>query len=375
MAGWERTGWGRTGWGRTDWGIVIAGLGLSGIGAALVWSATRHTAGSGFLLKHVVNTAVGVAGFVVVTRIDHRTLRAWAPWVYLLSLAGLLAVLSPLGSTINGSRSWIQLPGGFSMQPSELAKVALSVGLAMVLAEGRDRDRAPGARDLVAAWGMVLVPVALVMLQPDLGSAVVLVAMAFAVVAVAGAPTLLLAGTAVVGAAGVLAMFTTNLLSAYQRARLTAFLDPAVDPEGIGYQTRQVRAAISSGGWFGQGLLHGSQTQGGYVPFQQTDFVFSVAGEELGFVGAAGIVVLIVFLVLRTLVIGARSDPFGQLVCVGVAMWFGVQAFENIGMNLGIMPVTGLPLPFLSYGGSSMFAGWLALALVNNAHVSGVGHR
>ncbi len=360
---------------RTDWGIVIAGLGLSGIGAALVWSATRHTAGSGFLLKHVVNTAVGVAGFVVVTRIDHRTLRAWAPWVYLLSLAGLLAVLSPLGSTINGSRSWIQLPGGFSMQPSELAKVALSVGLAMVLAEGRDRDRAPGARDLVAAWGMVLVPVALVMLQPDLGSAVVLVAMAFAVVAVAGAPTLLLAGTAVVGAAGVLAMFTTNLLSAYQRARLTAFLDPAVDPEGIGYQTRQVRAAISSGGWFGQGLLHGSQTQGGYVPFQQTDFVFSVAGEELGFVGAAGIVVLIVFLVLRTLVIGARSDPFGQLVCVGVAMWFGVQAFENIGMNLGIMPVTGLPLPFLSYGGSSMFAGWLALALVNNAHVSGVGHR
>ncbi|MEO8827350.1 rod shape-determining protein RodA [Lapillicoccus sp.] len=375
LAGWERTGWGRTGWGRTDWGIVIAGLGLSGIGAALVWSATRHTAGSGFLLKHVVNTAVGVAGFVVVTRIDHRTLRAWAPWVYLLSLAGLLAVLSPLGSTINGSRSWIQLPGGFSMQPSELAKVALSVGLAMVLAEGRDRDRAPGARDLVAAWGMVLVPVALVMLQPDLGSAVVLVAMAFAVVAVAGAPTLLLAGTAVVGAAGVLAMFTTNLLSAYQRARLTAFLDPAVDPEGIGYQTRQVRAAISSGGWFGQGLLHGSQTQGGYVPFQQTDFVFSVAGEELGFVGAAGIVVLIVFLVLRTLVIGARSDPFGQLVCVGVAMWFGVQAFENIGMNLGIMPVTGLPLPFLSYGGSSMFAGWLALALVNNAHVSGVGHR
>ena len=364
---------GRPDWARTDWGIVIAGLGLSLVGALLVWSATRHTVGSATLLKHLVNLGVGLACFAVVTRIDHRTLRAWAPWVYLASLVGLGAVLSPLGSTINGSRSWIQLPGGFSIQPSELVKVALCVGLAMILAERRDRDQAPDGRDLVLAWAVALVPVGLVMLQPDLGSALVLVAMAFGVVAVAGASLWLLTGVAVVGAAGVVAMFTTPVLSAYQRARLTAFLDPAADPEGIGYQTRQVRLAIGSGGWSGQGLFDGAQTQRGVIPFQQTDFVFSVAGEEWGLLGAAGIVVLLTFLVLRTLLVGARSDPFGQLVCVGVAVWFGLQAFENVGMNLGIMPVTGLPLPFLSYGGSSMFAAWLALGLVNNVHVAAQG--
>lgn len=358
-------------WARTDWGVLIAGLGLSAVGALLVWSATRHTGGSSYLLKHLVNTGIGLASFVVVTRIDHRTLRAWAPWVYLASLAGLVAVLSPLGSTVNGSRSWIALPGGFSLQPSELVKVALCVGLAMLLAERRDRDLEPGARDLFCALLVALVPVGLVMLQPDLGSAVVLVAMAFGVVAVAGAPKRLLLVIAGVGVLGVVAMFTTRVLSAYQRARLTAFLDPSADPEGIGYQTRQVRLAIGSGGWLGQGLFQGHQTQGGAIPFQQTDFVFSVAGEELGFVGAAGVVVLVAFVVLRALLVGARSDPFGQLVCVGVAVWFAVQAFENIGMNLGITPVTGLPLPFLSYGGSSMIAGWLALALVNTVHLAG----
>lgn len=357
-------------WSRTDWGIAIAGLGLSLVGALLVWSATRHTSGSSYLLKHLVNTALGIGLFVGATRVDHRSLRASAPWLYLLSVAGLVAVLSPIGSTINGSRSWIQLPGGFSIQPSEFAKVAICIGMAMILAERRDRDLGPDRRDLVLAGLVALVPIALVMLQPDLGSAIVLAAMAFGVVTVAGAPKRLLAAVLVIGVAGVVAAFTTPLLSTYQRDRLTAFLDPGADPQGIGYQTRQVRIAIGSGGWSGQGLFHGGQTQGGFIPFQQTDFVFSVAGEELGFLGAAGLVLLLAFLILRTLVIGARSGPFGQLVAVGVAVWFAVQAFENFGMNLGITPVTGLPLPFLSYGGSSMFVGWLALGLVNNVHLS-----
>lgn len=136
---------------RTDWGLVIAGLGLSVLGALLVWSATRHSSGSSFLLKRVVNTGLGVALFAGVTRIDARSLRAWAPWLYLLSLGGLVAVLSPLGSTVNGSRSWIRLPGGFSVQPSEFAKVAICVGMAMILAERRDRDLGPGRRDIVLA--------------------------------------------------------------------------------------------------------------------------------------------------------------------------------------------------------------------------------
>ncbi|WP_295692293.1 rod shape-determining protein RodA [Lapillicoccus sp.] len=361
-------------WSRTDWGLVVAGLGLSLVGALLVWSATRHTSGSAVVLRHLVTTVVGMVLFVLVTKVDLRTLRAWVPWVYLASLLGLVAVLSPLGSTINGSRSWIEVPGGFSIQPSELAKVAIVMGLAMLLAERRDRDLSPDRRDLLLAGLLVLLPIGLIMLQPDLGSAIVVLAMAFAVVAVAGAPKRLLALVVALGAAGVVAMFTTPVLSGYQRDRLTAFLDPGADPQGIGYQTRQVRLAIGSGGLHGEGLFHGRQTQGGVIPFQQTDFVFSVAGEELGFLGAAGVIALLAFLVLRTLVVGARSDAFGRLVAVGVAGWFTVQAVENVGMNLGITPVTGLPLPFVSYGGSSMFSCWLALGLVNAVHL-GQGRR
>lgn len=166
------------------------------------------------------------------------------------------------------------------------------------------------------------------------------------------------------GVGVVLAAFTTPILSGYQRNRLRAFLDPTLDPQGIGYQTRQVRLAIGSGGWGGQGLFEGRQTQGGFIPFQETDFVFSVVGEELGFVGAVGMIVLIGFIVVRAVLVAGRVDPFGRLVVTGIAVWFGVQAFENIGMNLGLTPVTGLPLPFVSYGGSSMVAAWLAVGLV-----------
>jgi rod shape determining protein RodA len=150
-----------------------------------------------------------------------------------------------------------------------------------------------------------------------------------------------------------------------------AFADPQADPQGIGYQTRQVRIAIGSGGWQGQGLFEGRQTQGGFIPYQHTDFIFSVIGEELGFIGAAGLLLLLGFVIVRTVVVAARAqDAFGRLMALGVAAWLTFQVFENVGMNLGLMPVTGLPLPFVSYGGSSMFACWLAVGLVNNAHLS-----
>jgi rod shape determining protein RodA len=177
----------------------------------------------------------------------------------------------------------------------------------------------------------------------------------------------------VAGGGAVTAAFLTPVLSGYQRNRLRAFLDPSLDPQGIGYQTRQVRVAIGSGGLGGQGLFEGRQTQGGFIPFQETDFVFSVAGEELGFLGAAGIVVLIAFIVVRCVVVARRADAFGRLVAIGVAVWMGVQAFENIGMNLGLMPVTGLPLPFVSSGGSSLIASWVAVGLVGN--VAAASHR
>jgi rod shape determining protein RodA len=216
--------------------------------------------------------------------------------------------------------------------------------------------------------------VLLVMAQPDLGSALVLVALALGVLVVSGAAWPWLAGVLVAVVTAVTAAFTTPVLSPYQRDRLTAFLDPSADPLGIGYQTQQVRAAIAGGGWGGQGLHAGELTGSGAIPFQETDFVFSVAGEELGFVGAAFVVVLLGLVVARVALAGTRTDdPFVRLVCWAVAAWFAVQSVENIGMNLGLLPVTGLPLPFLSYGGSSMFACWAAMGLV--VAVSHEGHR
>jgi len=360
-------------WSRTDWGLFIGGLGLSLIGALLVWSATRHQSGSQYLARHLLNTGIGMALAAALTLVDFRGLRAYAPWLYLVSVAGLVLVMTPVGSTINGSHSWIQLPGGFSVQPSEFAKVALCVGLAVILAERGERGQPPAHRDVALAWVVAGIPIGLVLLQPDLGSAVVLAAVALGVIAVSGAPKRWVVAVMAVVLIGIAVAWTTPVLSQYQRDRLTTFANSSADPQGIGYQSHQVSIAIGSGGWQGQGLFQGRQTQGGFIPYQQTDFVFSVAGEELGFVGSVGLLLILGFLIVRTLMIAVRAkDVFSRLVALGVACWFTVQIFENVGMNLGIMPVTGLPLPFVSYGGSSMFACWLALGLVNNAHLSGL---
>lgn len=353
-------------WLRIDLGLFIGATGLTIVGILLVWSATRVESGGAVALKQAVAALIGMGLAIIVTRIDVRLLRAAAPLLYLAALAGLVAVLSPLGRQVNGSRSWIGLPGGFTLQPSELMKVALVIGLAMILAERTDRRERQRHRDIALAWGLAGLPILLVLAQPDLGSALVLVAMSVAVIAAAGAPRVWTIAVVVAGVATVAAAFTTPLLSPYQRDRLRAFLDPSLDPQGIGYQTRQVRIAISSGGLDGQGLFAGRQTQAGLIPYQESDFIFSVAGEELGFLGAAGLIVLLGFIVLRALVVARRADTFGRLVSTGIGVWLGVQAVENVGMNLGLLPVTGLPLPFLSYGGSSMIAAWLAVGIVGN---------
>lgn len=361
---------------RSDLVLIVAALTASGLGALLVHSATRSEAGSAYLVRHLLNLGIGVLIALVAVRLDRSLLRTLAPFVYLAGVLGLVLVLTPLGTEVNGSRSWIRLPGGFSVQPSELAKVGLCVALPMLLAPAAERGQRPRAREILLAAVITGVPVLLVLAQPDLGSALVLVALALGVLVVSGAAWPWLAGVVVAGTAAVVAAFTTPLLSTYQQDRLTAFLDPGTDPLGIGYQTQQVRSAIAGGGWGGQGLYAGELTSAGTIPYQETDFVFSVAGEELGFVGAAFVIVLIALVVARIALAGARSrDPFVRLVCWGVATWFAVQAVENIGMNLGLLPVTGLPLPFLSYGGSSMFACWAAVGIVVTVTSESTGLR
>jgi rod shape determining protein RodA len=361
---------------RLDWVLALAVTALLAIGTVLVWSATRQReldAGldpQGFLKKHLLNIAIGLALAVVTTLLDYRMLRAYAPFVYGFSVLGLLAVLSPLGSTINGSHSWIQLPGGFSTQPSEFAKVALCVALPMILAERRDAETEPRLSDVLLTLGVAAVPVGLILLQPDLGTTVVTGFIIIGILAVAGTPMRWIAGLLAIGSVGVLVAIKLGVLATYQVNRFAAFANPQLDPQGVGYNVNQAKIAIGSGGLLGKGLFHGSQTNGKFVPEQQTDFIFTVAGEELGFVGAAAIVLLLLVILWRAVRIAMLAeDLFGVLMATGIVCWFTFQAFENIGMTLGIMPVTGVPLPFVSYGGSSMFANLMAVGLLQNVHV------
>jgi rod shape determining protein RodA len=359
---------------RLDWVLFLCALTLSLGGAVFVYSATR-VVGPGddptaFLKRHFINLAIGLILAAATMLFDYRTLRAYAPFVYVASILGLLAVLSPLGTAINGAQAWILLPGGFSVQPSEFMKVALVVGLAMLLAERRDAETEPQFRDVLTALLIAAVPLALVMLQPDLGTAVVMGMIVLGILAVAGVRLTWLAGLLVLGVVGAFVAVHVGVLDQYQIDRLLAFANPDLDPQGVGYNTNQARIGVGSGGLLGAGLFQGSQTGGAFIPEQETDFIFTVIGEELGFVGSAGIVALFALLLWRAGRIAMRAeDLFGTLVATGILCWFTFQMFENIGMVIGIMPVTGVPLPFVSYGGSSMFANWMAIGLLENVHL------
>jgi rod shape determining protein RodA len=358
-----------------DWWLLVAVAALVAVGGLLIWSATQERQVSlggdpqAFLKKHVVNAILGVALGTVAALIDYRTLRAYAPIVYGASCLGLLVVLSPLGVTINGAHSWIVLPAGFQIQPSEFAKLAIVVGMAMLLGEKRDGESSPRDSDVLQCLALCALPMLLIMAQPDFGTTMVFIFTILGVLTVAGAPGRWIGGLLLAGviAGGVVA---PHVLEGYQLDRFRVVADPGIDLKGVGYNTNQARIAIGSGGLFGKGLFQGTQTQGRFIPEQQTDFVFTVAGEELGLVGGAGIICAIGVVLWRGLRIAARAtDPFGRLVAAGVVSWFGFQSFENIGMTLGIMPVTGLPLPFVSYGGSSMFANLMAVGLLLNVHM------
>jgi rod shape determining protein RodA len=214
-----------------------------------------------------------------------------------------------------------------------------------------------------------IVPMVLVAKEPDLGVTIIMMLTLLGLVALSGIRLTWLVGLVGAGVLSVVTVLQLHLLKAYQLGRLTAFAHPAADPQGSGYSAAQAKIAIGSGGIFGQGLFHGQLIAGNFVPEQHTDFIFAVAGEELGFVGAAVIIVLLAVLFLRALRIAARAeDQFGMLVASGIAIWFAAQSFINIGMTVGIMPVTGLPLPFVSYGGSAMFADMMAVGILQAVH-------
>ncbi|MEU0687654.1 rod shape-determining protein RodA [Streptomyces uncialis] len=363
---------------RLDWPILLSALALSLIGAVLVYSATRNrtelTGGDpyNFLFRHLLNTGIGIALMIGTIWLGHRNLRTAVPILYGVSVFLVLLVLTPLGATINGAHAWIVIGGGFTLQPSEFVKVTIILGMAMLLAARVDAgDRAhPGHRTVVQALGLAVIPIVIVLLMPDLGSVMVMAMIVLGVLLASGASNRWVFGLLGTGALGAIAVWQLNVLDEYQINRFAAFANPELDPAGVGYNTNQARIAIGSGGLSGMGLFKGSQTTGQFVPEQQTDFVFTVAGEELGFIGAGLILVLLGVLLWRACRIARETtELYGTVVAAGIIAWFAFQSFENIGMTLGIMPVAGLPLPFVSYGGSAMFAVWVAVGLLQSIRV------
>jgi len=365
-----------SGFGNFDKLLNFAVVGLLLIGTMLVYAGTREWFRSYgldpeyYFKRHTLNIIIGGLLAYGTTLIDYRLLRAYTPIVWLAAVFGLIIVLIPgLGSEINGARAWISLPGGFQLQPAELAKIAIIVGMKMIVSDRDQSDKDPTDLDVLKALAIAAVPVLLIVAQPDLGTVLIISAAVVGMIGASGAPARWVIGLLLAAIVGVFAAVQTGAVSSYQVARLQSFVDPSADPQATGYQLRQSRITIGSGGLLGKGLFEGPQTNGRFVPEQQTDFIFTVAGEELGFIGCSIILFLYTLFFIRAFAICRRSsDLFGRLVCIGVIAWFAFQTFENIGMTMGLMPMTGVPLPFLSYGGSSMFANLIGVGLLQNVH-------
>jgi rod shape determining protein RodA len=350
-------------------------------GTLLVYAATRNWyAANGFdpeyyLKRHVINIAIGTLLAWGTTVVDYRLLRAYTPVLWIIGILGLTAVLIPgIGDEVNGAQAWIGLPGGFQIQPAELAKISIIVGMSMILSERTHDTDAPQHTDVLQALVVAAIPVLLILSQPDMGTVFIIGIAVVTMIAVSGAPMRWVVGLILVAVIGSFAAVQIGVINDYQVKRLQAFVDPNADSQGSGYQLRQARITVGSGGLIGTGLFNGPQTNGRFVPEQQTDFIFTVAGEELGFLGCGFILILYLTVLMRAFGIARRSsDPYGRLVCTGVIAWFAFQTFENIGMTLGMMPMTGVPLPFVSYGGSSMFATMIGFGLLQNVNARNRG--
>jgi rod shape determining protein RodA len=359
-------------WRHVDVVLVFTTLAISLLGILMVYSATRRVrAGAGldptlFLKRQAMWVILGVGVMVLVSSIDYRRYREWAPLLYGAVILLLLAVLSPVGSEVRGTHGWFQF-GAFQLQPAEFGKLALVVMLGSFVAMYSGQLT---AGRLVVAIGIALVPIGLILLQPDVGTMLVFCAISLGMLLVGGAAPRHLVALALLGVVGVLGVVNLGLLEDYQEQRLTSFLEPTADSQRSTYNLQQSETAIGAGGVFGRGLFRGTQTNLSYVPEQETDFIFTAVGEELGFAGAASLLSLFSVLAWRIWRSAHLSrDLTGSLMCVGVLSLLGFQVFQNVGMTMGIMPITGIPLPFVSYGGSATIAGFAAVGLVLNVHM------
>jgi rod shape determining protein RodA len=353
--------------------LVTAALLLAAIGIALIYSATHQSLevqklDHGLYMKKQMGF-LALAAFIaiVAASFDYRFAKIYAGLFYVASLVLLVLVRTPLGTTVKGSQRWFQL-FGFQFAPSEFAKLAVIAMLAAFLAELRRSEL--NLQDVFRATVLAAIPAALVFLQPDLGTSIVTASILVGVLIVAGARARHLAILALAGMVLMFGAFQLGVIREYQIARLTGFLDPENDPARSGWNKQQAEIAIGSGGISGRGYLNGSQTNLDFVPEQHTDFIFTVVGEEFGFAGSIAVLFLYGVLIWRAFRIALLSkDPFGAYLAAGIASMFALQTFVNIGMAIGIMPITGIPLPFVSYGGSSLLTNAAAVGLLLNIHM------
>jgi len=359
-----------------DLPLALATAALFVVGCLAVYAATRNgLAARGrdpahFLKRNLLNGGLGLVFAVAAARVDLRRVSAFLPLLYGGLLLALLAVLTPAGVTINGAHAWFRL-GPAELEPSEFLKVLLVVGGAQLLSAQRESSggllQAPGTRDVLRCVALTGAPLLLVLIEPALGVVLVVLVVLVALIALAGTPRWLLLALLLAGGVAVLGATATHLVKPYQEARFTAFTHPDQATDAGGYHLSQSLDAIGGGGLTGRGFLDGPQTNGGFIPEQQTDFIFSVIGEEAGLAGTGVLLTLYGVLLTRGLRIAARAaDTHDMLIATGVTSWFAFQAFINIGMTMGLAPVTGLPLPLVSYGGTALFATLIAIGLLQN---------
>jgi rod shape determining protein RodA len=352
--------------------LIPAVLALTAVGCVAIKSASApllEAQGEDpdhFLKRQLIYFALSTIAFGIVLLFDYRKFAVYTPIAYGAMLVLLLLVLTPIGQRVAGAQRWISL-GVLQVQPAELMKMAYICLLAALLSRERNRT---GFYPVVQALGFASVPALLIYVQPDLGTVMVLIATAFGILLVAGVQMRWLAVVVLTAATVAVLALQLGVLRDYQVARLRAFLDSDSDPQVTGFNLAQSKIAIGSGGLVGKGLGKGSQTNLAYVPEQHTDFIFTAIAEEKGFLGAMAVLMLFSLLLWRCVRAAMISkDLFGSLVAAGVAAMFGFQLFVNIGMTVGIMPITGIPLPFVSYGGSSLLTSYLGVGLVMNIHM------
>ena len=352
--------------------LVGAVVLLAVIGVFAIYSSTHESLEAvgldpgRFVKRQLTFAALGAIVVLGAASFDYRFLKVYAGMIYAASIVLLLLVRTPLGTSVRGSQRWFEL-FGFQLAPSEVAKLAVIVMLAAFLSEIRGDLT---LRDVFRATGIAALPAVLVFLQPDLGSSIVFAAILVGILVVTGARSRYLALLALTAIVLIFAGFQVGLVREYQLERLRAFLDPVNVSEDALHNREQAEIAIGSGGLFGLGYLQGTQTNLDFVPEQHTDFIFTVVGEEFGFVGAMTLLGLYGIVAWRAFRIASLSkDAFGTFLAAGVASMLALQIFVNVGMTVGIMPITGIPLPFVSYGGSSLLVNCAAIGILLNVHM------